>query len=736
MNETKSQNLNQNQLEAVFSKEKAIYLHAGAGTGKTTTLTRRILYLINDLNIKAENILAITFTNNAAQEMKERLKKNVDPKNFDNLTISTFHSLGYQILRKNISKLNLDLGNNLYIADESKSQSVIKDIIKKLNLDKERFKYSRLKKNFAKIKNNEVKKKILNELEQKMQNEEWFTPYDDYTYDNLSSEEKQIFNLYKEFLKKNNLLDFNDLLIYSYQLLQKDKSITSFYNEKFKYILIDEFQDIDLIQYNIIKLIGKNNFIFVVGDPNQNIYSFRGANILCNELFIRDFKAHKINLNFNYRSTQNILDKANLLIQNNHNPKDKSFQNVLKNNSFIGEPVIYKHFINENQEAEFISETIKKLISKHHYNYHDIIILYRMNQLYKHIENIFITKNIPYIAQNVTSLYQQTVVKDFVSYLKVLMDPNNDIDLKRIINVPSRKIGIKTINKLEQMANEKNISLFQAMQNLSDDDNIKPKINNFLNLFYDLQKIFSDENQCNLDNVIKLINEKINYSELLSQKTNNKDSNSQKDKIIDRLNNLQKIFSIENEEQKTGSFLEKLNILLNKISLSSNENQTEQSNKVLLSSIHKAKGLEFKIVFAIGWEQNIFFNSDENKKKNVEKEERRIAYVAITRAKELLYITSVKNRFLKGKHIINEPICFLKEMKLFSDNSFTNKNHKFNQYQTKKNNIYQDGDRVQHNKFGQGIVISATNDLLTISFKLPHKIKQILITHPSLTKIK
>ncbi|WP_225696026.1 ATP-dependent helicase [Candidatus Phytoplasma sp. AldY-WA1] len=724
-------NLNEKQKEVIISDKKAIYLHAGAGTGKTTTLTNKIFHLINNLHIDGDNILAITFTNNAAKEMRQRLKEFISFHDFSRLTICTFHSFGYSFLKKNIAYLNSNLTSSFFIIDEKEKKKIIKEKIDILKLDKDKYKAKYLIKKISDIKNNKIKKQIFEELEiQKQINIEL-----------RSSEEKQIFNFYEEYLKKNNFLDFDDLIIYTYQILKNNTSLTSFYQKKFSHILIDEFQDIDLIQYQIIKMIGQNNFIFVVGDPNQNIYSFRGSEPLCNKLFIKDFKGNIFYLDQNYRSSQNILDKANLLIKYNYDEKQNHFKNNLKSNITHGK-VIYRNFQNDKKESEFIAKKIKKLVQNSKYNYKDIAILYRMNKLCKEIENNLIIQHIPYIIKSSTSFYQKKEIKDFLAYLKVLLFPKNDFDFKRIINTPPRQIGKTTINKLEKIANERKISLFETMDYVSEQDTIKLKINNLKKTFQELLKIFHDESKCNLSNCINLINEKIKYSEILDKKEKDKNNynNSNENKIKNNLDNLQDIFNLENQKQK-GTFVEKLNELLNKITLYSEKDDNDK-NQVLLSSIHKVKGLEFKIVFVIGLENNIFLDDiEEYGEKNVQ-EDRRIAYVAITRAKELLFLTSANVRkflFRNKQNEFTRPVSFLEEMKFTEtkENIIISEPNKYKSIDiTKDENktSYKVGDKVMHNIFGKGLIISVNKDILSIIFK-PHGIKKILITHNSFKKI-
>ncbi|MGI3136125.1 MAG: ATP-dependent helicase [Candidatus Phytoplasma vitis] len=725
-------NLNEKQIKAINSDKKAIYLHAGAGTGKTTTLTNKIVNLINDLNIDGDNILAITFTNNAAKEMRKRLKEFIPFYDFSRLTICTFHSFGYSFLKQNITYLNSNLTSSFFIIDEKESKKIIKEKIDILKLDKEKYKAKYFIKKISYIKNNKIKKKIFEELKIPKQINIRFN----------SSEEEKIFNLYEEYLKQNNFLDFDDLIIYTYKILKNNTSLTSFYQNKFSHILIDEFQDIDLIQYQIIKMISKNNFIFAVGDPNQNIYSFRGSDSFCNELFIEDFKGNVFYLDQNYRSSQKILDKANLLIKYNYDEKQNHFKNNLKSNITNGE-IIYRNFHNDKKEAEFIAKKIKKLVQNSKYNYKDIAILYRINKLCKEIENNLIIQHIPYVIKNSISFYQKKEIKDFLAYLKVLLFPKNDFDFKRIINTPPRQIGKTTINKLEKIANERKISLFEAMDYVSEQDTIKLKINNLKKTFQELLKIFNDESKCNLSNCINLINEKIKYSEILDKKEKDKNNYNKKNenKIKDNLNNLQEFFDLENKKQK-GTFLEKLNELLNKITLYSEKDDNDK-NQVLLSSIHKVKGLEFKIVFIIGLEDNIFTDDIEKYGKENVQEERRIAYVAITRAKELLFLTSANFRKFSFRNKQNEctrPVSFLEEMKFpkIKENIIISEPNKYKSIDiTKDENktSYKAGDKVMHNIFGKGFIISVNKDILSIIFSKPHGIKKILITHNSFKKI-
>ncbi|MDV3198235.1 MAG: UvrD-helicase domain-containing protein [Vigna little leaf phytoplasma] len=746
--------LNQEQLEIVNSTAKnSIYVIAGAGTGKTRTLTHRIAFLIKYLNIPSEKILAVTFTNNAAQEMKQRIKEMCGDHSFFNLTVTTFHALGYKILKNYIKYLDFDLNSNLTsdfsIIDESESKKIIKKCIKDLGLDKNHYLANDVQKNIFLTKIGMIKQKILSEIEQNCQYEEyeeWFV--NNYRTVKFKSPEYQIiYQNYEYYLRRNNLIDFDNLIIYSYQLLSNYQEVAEFYQKKFNYVLIDEFQDIDLIQYQIIKLISQKKQVLAVGDPNQNIYSFRGADILCSNLFLQDFKASIKHLTQNYRSTNNILAKANLLINFNYCKKDNDFRNFLKSNLDNGPDVIYQHFENSEQEAQFILENIKALLSNN-YQYKDIAILYRLNHLNRDIENLLITANIPYRIQGYVSLYKKKEIKDIIAYLQILMNPQKDFYLKRIINIPSRNIGNKTVAVLEQIAEQKKITLFEAIEFVSKSDcvnkHLQKKIKSFYNIFQKLKEIFDNAEICNLSNVIFLIDETINYSRKLNLIQNvkldiNHDINANLQQLQNILSSIDKI--------SEGNFKEKIISFLEKITLFNEEtNDIQINNHIILSSIHKAKGLEFKVVFTIGWEESVFNADKENDfiNDNVQsfEEERRLAYVAITRAKELLYISSAKERIILGKLCISKPISFIKEMKLNKKSNYYRYRNKYCLKMPKSSpksifDFYRIGSKLKHDIFGTGTVISfdEKQKIVVIVFEPPHGIKKFTTATSALSKI-
>ncbi|XXP77515.1 MAG: ATP-dependent helicase [Lettuce witches'-broom phytoplasma] len=735
-------NLNSEQLKAVTYPDRSLFVLAGPGTGKTKTLTNRIAYLLEQKNVKSENILAISFSNNAVREMKKNLKKTVNTE-FYNLTIKTFNALSTQILRKYIDKLNFGMDSSFTIISATEGQSIIKENMKKLGIDKDSYKVLEIQNYISKIKKQIAKKEIVNNIPTNEKDDLFLKKeYNEINF--ISPEMKQIYDEYCHFLKTNNLVDCDDLIIYSFQLLKNNPSVASFYQQKFAYLLVDEFQDIDLIQYKLIQIIGKKSVIFLAGVPNQTIYRFKDKDVIRQMLFEKDFNAAIHTLNANYRSTQNILSKANMLIGHNYESQpDQPFQQALQSVYDSGEKVVYNDFLTAKQEAKYIAKKIKDLIETGKYNYNDICILYRINNLGIDIENHFLLDNIPYSIKNSYSFYQKKEIKDMIAYIRVVLSNKQNFFLKRIINIPKRQIGIKTVEFLEDIAKQHNISsLLEAIDYIPQDHNNKAKFVHFKKTLEMIQDIIFNDDTTNLSNIIEKIDDIIGYSRMLNEQEeklshyNNYDkklANQEKKANIIRL---QEIFSHEEDLNHKGTFLEKLRIVLDKISLFNEDELINDKNKVVLSTIKKTKGLEFKVVFVIGFEDQIFMENSLDKKNSdspppsetLIKEARSLAYLAITRAKELLYISSSGSRFLLGHHFFLKPVSFIKEMQLIS--YF---NNKIDKYFANKHS-YRIGDKLIHQTFGQGVLLSIKKNIATISFDENHGVKKILISHSSLMK--
>jgi DNA helicase-2/ATP-dependent DNA helicase PcrA len=702
--------LNPQQKNAVIHTNGALYVIAGAGTGKTKTLTSRIAYLIQQLNIPYDKILAITFTNNAAKEMKNRVKKIIQNPNIQ-LNIYTFHAFGFQVLKRFINSLPYGYNTSFNVLDDNESKKIIKNVVKELNLNSETYFPSFFKKkiSFHKSKNN-------------------------YKKGNFKADHQieAIYNSYQTYLKNNNLIDFDDLIIYTYELFLHYPEIKTFYQNKFLYVLVDEFQDTDFYQYHILKLLSENHHnLFVVGDPDQNIYSFRGASQENNDLLVKDFKATKIILEQNYRSTNNILKKANLLIAKNYNGVGKELKSSLGD----GSEVFFHNFFNAHLEANFVIKEIDRLVLKYQYRYGDFAILYRYNTLETLFENELIKKKIPYKILDNISFYQRKEIKDLIAYLKVLMDTNQNFYLQRIINVPSRKIGKVTFQKIEEIKKKQKISLFEALSYYPKNSKIFTNILSFQKLIQEMKDKINSNYFSKLEEIVDYVDKKICYSDTLREKNDSLETQN----ALDYIQELKNVFSEANQELE-GTLLEKLNELLDQISLYSQDKSDDFNEQVKLATVHKVKGMEFKVVFVIGFEENIFplINGKESDDTFDIKEERRLAYVAITRAKERLYITSVLQRMKYGRFVQLEVSSFAKEMDfhLMTPNDFyfkkknmiirTNNNNYFS--------LYQIGDKIKHNVFGIGTVIEIQKSLITISFLYPYGIKKLDIKHPSFEK--
>tara|TARA_B100001939_G_scaffold14122_1_gene12094 strand:+ start:17648 stop:19714 length:2067 start_codon:yes stop_codon:yes gene_type:complete len=668
--------LNKSQRKAVTYQDGSVFVIAGAGTGKTKTLTMRIAYLIS-IGYEPEKILAVTFTNKAAREMKERVI-NLVGKKAEKVTIKTFHSFALSFLKKHINLLSNNLNRNFGIIDEEDGKKIIKDFIKENNqklaigdtLYEKNPRY--YKEITSKFKTRQIK----------------FIDIDD--------EDLIVFEYYQEYLKKNNLLDFDDLIIYTEKILKENSEIRERYHDLFDNILVDEFQDSDLIQYNIIFLLSnKHTNVFVVGDPDQTIYSFRGSNYDNNINFLRDFNAEKIVLDQNYRSVNNILKSANRLISHNSNrPAIKD----LKSNLGEGEKISYKVFYNSDDEAKWIANEIN-ILKKSNIKPKNIAILYRNNYISRIFEDNLINNGISYTVYGGVSFYQRKEIKDILSYLRVILDKTKNYYLKRIINVPRRGIGLLTIEKLEKISEKNNISLFDSINYFEQKGEINNRILKFKKLIEDLRKNIN--NHETIVDFLKNLIEKTKYIEALK---NDKDPHSED--RIQNINELKPIF-MRADKLYDGSIENKIQKLLDQISLSTTlDNEKNQEKSIILSTIHQVKGLEFEAVFMVAMERGIFPRDEESLELD---EERRVCYVGITRAKKQLYLTYSQQRFVFGQLKYQTASKFINETKVIE--------------QKNEENI-STGDKVIHGEFGEGIVISHSDGILTIAFKFPHKIKK------------
>lgn len=692
------ENLNEQQIEAVKTTEGPLLVLAGAGSGKTRVLTTRVAYLIEEMGIEPSHLLAITFTNKAAKEMKERIVKMLGPVGFQ-IQISTFHSFGLLIVRENTEALGY--AKNFTILDSDDSLTVIKKIMKEMDVDIKQINPRAVRSKISGAKN------------------ELITPSD---YDRIAMTEfeqvvAKVYEKYQLKLQVNNSLDFDDLLILPLELFRKYPEILMQYQERFQYILVDEYQDTNMAQYTLIKMISaKYRNICVVGDNDQSIYSFRGANFRNILNFEKDYKHPKIiMLEENYRSTQTILNAANDVIKNNKERKDKNLWT--SNNE--GVKLRYFRASDEKDEAFYVKCEIEKLIEEG-IQPQDIAILYRTNAQSRNMEEALLQANIPYKVVGSFYFYNRKEIKDLIAYLKLIHNQQDDISLLRAINTPKRGIGNKTIENLSAKASASQTSLFEAIT--TGKELAFKKI---------ILRLIEEKDKLSLTELVDQVLEQSGMrKELESEKTIEADI---------RLENLEEFKSItKNFEEKNGII--SLEEFLMEISLVADiEEHKNNTEVVTLMTIHSAKGLEFDHVFLIGLEEGIFPHNNSFLEAEGLEEERRLCYVAITRAKKQLWLVNARRRTIYGMDSANPPSRFISEISdHYIEKCFQEKNS-FQKPVSFESNIdqsatYEVGTHVTHSVFGKGVVVGVEKSILTIAFPHPYGIKQIIKGHKSIRK--
>lgn len=695
----KLDSLNEMQKKAVVKTDGPLLVLAGAGSGKTKVLTTKIAYLIEQMHINPYNILAITFTNKAAREMKDRIT-NMLGMLANSIQISTFHSFGLTIVRENAEKL--DLKSNFTILDSEDSLTIIKKIMKDLNINAESVKPKYVKNQISGAKN-----ELMGPLE-----------YERFA---MTEQEKNVVEIYKVYQKRlliSNSVDFDDLLMMPIMLFRKNPDILERYQERFKYILIDEYQDTNEAQYTLVKMISsKYKNVCVVGDNDQSIYSFRGANYQNILNFEKDYKsAETIMLEENYRSTKNILKVANEVIVNNNKRKDKN----LWTENEVGNKVKYYRASDEKDEAIYVTKEIQKLIDEG-IPKNEIAVLYRTNAQSRTIEEALLRENIPYKVIGSFYFYNRKEIKDLICYLKLIHNSYDDNSLLRVINVPKRGIGDKTIQNITEKATEKSICLYDAIESGKE-----------LIFKNKLEYIKKEAENCSLTDLIDLIlNETGMKEELVKEKTIESEI---------RLENLEEFKSItKNFEEKYGII--SLDEFLDEISLVADvEEHKNDTDVVTLMTIHSAKGLEFDNVFIIGMEEGIFPHFNSFLDANQIEEERRLCYVAITRAKKNLWIINAKRRMIYGKDGCNPPSRFLQEIDTNdldiseAGTSFSNKiPDSISNFD--KDATYTMGEKVYQDMYGEGIIVGIDDEFISIAFEHPYGIKKFIKGHKSIRKV-
>lgn len=689
--------LNDKQLEAVNHTEGPCLVLAGAGSGKTRVLTERIIKLIDD-GVSPYNILAITFTNKAAKEMRVRVQNKIGDV-ADSIFIGTFHSFGLRILRENYDAIGYS--SNITILDTDDTKSLIKRILKENSFDPADYDIKHIISRISSAKNDgisplEFSKLFLNE------------------HDKVIG---LVYEKYLKLLKENNSVDFDDLLLKPVEIFKKRKDILEKYQERFRYILVDEYQDTNSIQYELCKMLAKKyNNIFVVGDANQSIYSWRNADYRNILNFEKDYKnAHVVLLEENYRSTNTILKAANSVIKNNNEGTKLNLWTSIGD----GEKIEYIRVEDEIKESSFVINKIKELVSEG-YNYSDFAVLYRTNAQSRTVEEAFVRNNIPYNIIGSYYFYNRKEIKDLIAYLNLIYNTNDSVSLERVINTPKRGIGTKTIDNIREKANMNDISLFDAIDS--------GKELGFKKLILEL---IEDSKTMNLSDLIEDVLVKTGL-----RREYELDKSIESDTKVENLNEFK---SLAVNFEDNGIY--DLSTFLENIMLVSDKGQyAEDDNNVNIMTLHSAKGLEFNIVFILGMEEGIFPHSRSFESAKELEEERRLCYVGITRAKKKLYLLSARTRTLYGRTSGTIESRFIKEI----DSSLMNiKNESVKKNENKKvGNMYSDksvdglktGDTVVHTIFGEGVIVKISGGIATIAFKYGVGIKSIAANHKYLSK--
>lgn len=687
-------NLNEMQIEAVKHKDGPLLILAGAGSGKTKVLTTRIAYLIKEYGVRPDEILAITFTNKAASEMKERINRLIPN---TNLLACTFHSFGVRILRSNYERLGYD--KNFVILDSDDSLTLVKKIMKDYNIDPKR------------ISPYMIRNKISS-------NKSEFIMPDEYKKFVCSEEDDVVYKVYKKYqdiLFKNNSVDFDDLLILPIKLFNENKDVLEYYQEKYKYILIDEYQDTNRAQYILSKMISaKYKNICAIGDNDQSIYSFRNADYRNILNFEKDYPLCKtIMLEQNYRSTKNILSAANCIIKNNEKRKDKN----LWSDNCVGDKIsVYKAF-DEVDEVFYCIRKIKELV-KSGISYSDIVILYRTNAQSRVFESELLKANLPFRIVGSFYFYSRKEIKDLLAYLRLVHNHNDDISLLRIINTPKRGIGLKSIANLEEKASLNNCSLFDAISSSKELE--------FKNMILELSKL---KDELSLTDFVEVVLERSGLRASL------KEENSLEADI--RLENLEEFKSVTKTFEEQSGIISLEDFLLEVSLVSDIEEYRDDPNRITLMTVHSVKGLEFDYVFLVGMEEGLFPHKNSFSKEDFE-EERRLMYVAVTRAKKKLYITWAKQRRIYGMDQIGIKSRFINEI----DSDLLELDNKEKVKVIKKENKMYDsdqeytyGDKIEHDTYGIGVVIEVSKTIITVAFKNGIGIKKLLKNHKSIRRI-
>ncbi len=730
--------LNKEQQEAVKHTEGPLLIMAGAGSGKTRVLTHRIAYLLDEKEVSPRSILAITFTNKAAREMKDRMEALVGPVGND-MWVSTFHSMCVRILRRDIDRIGYS--RNFTILDSGDQLTVIKNIVKEKNLDPKKFEPRAFLGAISSAKN------------------ELITPekYAESVADFYSRQISEVYAEYQRRLRKNQALDFDDLIMQTIHLFNRVPEVLEYYQRRFQYIHVDEYQDTNHAQYYLVKqLAARFQNLCVVGDSDQSIYAWRGADITNILSFEKDYPTAKVvMLEQNYRSTKSILQAANKVIENNTGRKPKN----LWTDNQEGNKIHYFHASTEREEGLFVAEKIEEYIREGKYSHKDIAILYRTNAQSRAIEETFMKANIPYQMVGGTKFYDRKEIKDMLAYLRLIVNPEDDISFLRVVNEPKRGVGKTSIDKLQAYAAANDISLYTAVQEV-DFVGVSAKAAKSLIEFGQMIKNWEQQQEfLTATDMVEEVIEKTGYEKML---INERSIEAQtRLENIEEFKTVTKHFEETNEDKTLVNFLTDLALISD---IDRMDDDPTADDKITMMTLHAAKGLEFPAVFLIGMEENVFPHSRSMMDEEEMQEERRLAYVGITRAEELLHVSHAKMRTLFGRTNMNPISRFINEIpeellegkeqvedSMFGFNRVDIQDSElpFDQPKRKPRRIVQQtsggekqewkvGDKAKHNKWGQGTVVKVNGEgeglELDIAFPAPTGIKRLLAKFAPITK--
>ena len=722
--------LNPAQREAVEKTEGPVLILAGAGSGKTRVLTTRIGHLIEDKGVQPANILAITFTNKAANEMRERVEETLESDASD-MWISTFHSCCVRILRKDINRIGYN--RSFVIYDSADQVTLVKDCLKELNLNDKVFEPKMIISTISGAKDKLYDPKQFKAM---------------HMNDNRMSKIADVYALYQDRLKRNSALDFDDLIFKTVELLKSDKEVLDYYRNRFKYIMVDEYQDTSKAQYELIKILAKEHQnICVVGDDDQSIYGWRGADIRNILEFEKDYDdVHVVKLEQNYRSTQIILDAANTVISNNIERKRKRLWSEKKDGELIKIQVAQ----DEIEESDFVADMIAKISREQNRSYKDFAVLYRANAQSRSVEDALNRSQIPYNIYGGTKFYERKEIKDLIAYLRVIQNPQDDISIKRIINVPRRGIGLRTIEKIEDRASLKQESIYSVLIDIETNSEISTKARNSISEFVDnvIGTLRTMREVYPVSKLIEKVIESIDYYGYIDELYK-----GDKEEAEERKDNVKEFISVAMEFEQNSEEKD-LETFLTGVALTSESSEEEEIDKVSLMTIHTSKGLEFPVVFIVGMEDGLFpiARAVRSMSDSEIEEERRLCYVGITRAKEILYLTLTQKRTIYGKTNPSIASRFMEELpkecieRLNSaekELSYSKANYnvldkykqkymntinktavakqvnatiKSNEKETNIDDI-KPGARVHHPKFGVGTVVGMMGTDVTIAFE-------------------